>query len=598
MNPKFDDYMILKNQYDTEYQIVENSKMNTGTVYTPKILANQMVCLAIKNHLKMNHPHLEVSFMDNFSAYFSGEEMNVSHDDAKLFIEVIAPLRLIDLSCGTGLLLLAYIEYIIKLIAMTEEKSYDWLSKILKDRLYAIDINPMAINVFKALIDELIKATGIHVEFENAYVGNSLVDQFPIEPNSFDLILGNPPYIGEKGHLEWFSPVRKTEFGRRHYEGKMDYFYFFIYKGYEFLKDDGTLCYLTSNYFFTADGANRLRKFMRNEFHISSVIDYGNERVFETKKLHAALYTMQKKEIDTSILFNMNLEPIRAMTYDSIFDDDMTIHFVENTMVAEIIEKMKSGSEFRLIDHYNVNQGIVTGADRSEDGGIFVYTSEEVKQLPNSFREHLKPFFKNRSIKHYFHEEATHYNVVYLDSEHVSKEIIRFLEPFKEKLSRRREVIRDVRKWHMLTWPRKRIIFESEKIVVPQRAKSNYFAYSSNPFYASADIYYISSKSSVALSLKILTVILNSKVYYLWLKYNGKKKGNLLELYATPLKNIPIPCFSPQQHQQLEELALELFDEVKPENDRIDIIKKIADACVMDAFGLNESEKKFMQSIE
>lgn len=598
MNPKFDDYMILKKQYDTEYQIVENSKMNTGTVYTPKILANQMVCLAIKNHLKMNHPHLETSFMDHFKAYFSGGEMNITSSDAKMFIEVIAPLKLIDLSCGTGLLLLAYIEYIIELISMTEEKSYDWLSIILKDRLYAIDINPMAINVFKELIGELIKATEIQVEFENAYVGNSLIDHFPIDLCSFDLILGNPPYIGEKGHLEWFSPIKKTEFGRRYYEGKMDYFYFFIYKGYEYLKDDGTLCYLTSNYFFTADGANRLRNFMRNEFHISSVIDYGNEHVFETKKLHAALYTMQKKEINTSILFNMSLKPIREMKYDSIFDDNMTIHFVEDPIVADIIKKMKSCSEFRLIERFNVNQGIVTGADRSTDGGIFVYTSEEVKQLPSSFHEHLKPFFKNRSIKHYFHEDSTPYHVVYLDTEHVSNEIIQSLEPFKEKLSRRREVIREVRKWHMLTWPRKRMIFESEKIVVPQRAKSNYFAYSANPFYASADIYYISGKSSMTLSLKVLTVILNSKAYYLWLKFNGKKKGNLLELYATPLKNMPIPKFSPEQHILLEDLSLELFGEVKPSKDRIDYIKKMADVCVMDAFRFNESEKIFCQSIE
>ncbi|MDW7659969.1 MAG: TaqI-like C-terminal specificity domain-containing protein [Bacillota bacterium] len=598
MNPKFDDYMKLKKQYDTEYQIVESSKMITGTVYTPKILANQMVFLAIKNHLKMNHPHLESSFMDHFNVYFSGGEMNVSSNVAKTFIEVIAPLKLIDLSCGTGLLLLAYIEYIIELIAMTEENSYDCLSKILKDRLYAIDINPMAIGVFKELIHELINATGINVEYDNAYVGNSLIDEFPIELCSFDLILGNPPYIGEKGHLEWFSPIKKTEFGRRYYEGKMDYFYFFIYKGYEYLKNDGTLCYLTSNYFFTADGANRLRNFMRNEFHISSVIDYGNEKVFETKKLHAALYTMQKKETNTSILFNMSMEPIREMKYDSIFDDNMTIHFVEEPIIADIIEKMKTGSEFRLIDRYNVNQGIVTGADRGADGGIFVYTSDEVKQLPDSFHEHLKPFFKNRSIKHYFHENSTPYHVAYLDMEHVSNEILQTLEPFKEKLSRRREVIREVRKWHMLTWPRKPIIFESEKIVVPQRAKSNYFAYSATSFYASADIYYISNKSNMNLSLKALTLVLNSKAYYLWLKFNGKKKGSLIELYATPLKNMPIPSFSPGQYLLLEELSLELFGTVRPSDDRIDQIKKKADECVMDAFKLSESEKIYIQSID
>jgi len=598
LNPKFDGYMLLKNQYDTEYQIVEKSKMNTGTVYTPKLLANQMVFLAIKNHLRNHQPHLESSFMDQFKTYFSGGAMKITSNDAKVFLEVVAPLRIIDLSCGTGLLLLAYVEYIIELISTTEDQSYDLLRQLLKDQLFAIDINPMAIIVFKDLIDEIIKATGIAVDFNNAYVGNSLIDHFPIAPCSFDLILGNPPYIGEKGHLDWFSAIKETEFGRRYYEGKMDYFYFFIYKGYEYLKDEGTLCYLTSNYFFTADGANRLRNFMRNEFHISNVIDYGNEHVFEPKKLHAALYTMQKKEIKTTTLYNMKLDPIREMAYDSIFDDNMTIHFVEDPIVANIIEKMKFGAEYRLMDCCNVNQGIVTGADRSPEGGIFVYTSEEVKHLPNSFHEHLKPFYKNRSIKHYYHENATPYYVVYLNSDIVHDEILQALEPFKEKLSLRREVVREVRKWHMLTWPRKRTIFESEKIVVPQRAKSNYFAYSDKPFYASADIYYISSKSNMTLPLKVLTVILNSNAYFLWLKFNGKKKGNLLELYSTPLKNIPIPKFTIRHIKELEGLSIELFSEARPSVDRLGSIKKKIDQCVMDAFDFSEDEKLYLQSIE
>lgn len=598
MNPRFDKYMLLKTQYDTEYHIVEKSKMNTGTVYTPKILANQMVYLAIKNHLRINEPHLEKPFMDKFKVYFSGGKVKITSKDANTFLEMISPLKLIDLSCGTGLLLLAYIEYIIELISMTEMKSYDKLRLIFEDCLYAIDINSLAISAFKDLVNEIIKATGIEVEFKNAYVGNSLIDHFPIEPCSFDLIFGNPPYIGEKGHLDWFSLIKETEFGRKFYEGKMDYFYFFIYKGYEYLKNEGTLCYLTSNYFFTADGASRLRQFMKNEFHISSVIDYGNEQVFESKKLHAALYTLQKKDIKTTTLFNMSLEPIREMGYDSIYDDNLTIHFVEETIVADIIDKMKSGSEYRLMDCFNVNQGIVTGADRTTDGGIFVYTDEEVNQLPNSFHEHLKPFYKNSSIKHYYHENSTPYFVVYLDSDIVSDEVIQTLEPFKEKLSRRREVVREFRKWHMLTWPRKRIIFESEKIVVPQRAKANYFAYSEKPFYASADVYFISSKKNMTLSLKILTLILNSKLYYLWLKFNGKKKGNLLELYATPLKNIPIPSLSSRQKSVLEGLSIELFSDDRPSDNRIRIIKQVVDEFVMDAFDLNEEEKFFLHTIE
>jgi hypothetical protein len=45
----------------------------------------------------------------------------------------------------------------------------------------------------------------------------------------FDIVLGNPPYIGEKGHRDVFATVRNSSLGRRFYLGKMDYFYFFFH---------------------------------------------------------------------------------------------------------------------------------------------------------------------------------------------------------------------------------------------------------------------------------------------------------------------------------------------------------------------------------
>lgn len=42
------------------------------------------------------------------------------------------------------------------------------------------------------------------------------------------------------------------------------------------------------------------------------------------------------------------------------------------------------------------------------------------------------------------------------------------------------------------------------------------------------------------MSAKYLLALLNSKLIYFWLYYRGKRKGETLELYATPLSEIPI----------------------------------------------------------
>ena len=44
--------------------------------------------------------------------------------------------------------------------------------------------------------------------------------------DSFDVIIGNPPYIGEKGNEKIFHEVTRTEFGRKFYTRWMDYFLF------------------------------------------------------------------------------------------------------------------------------------------------------------------------------------------------------------------------------------------------------------------------------------------------------------------------------------------------------------------------------------
>jgi adenine-specific DNA-methyltransferase len=67
----------------------------------------------------------------------------------------------------------------------------------------------------------------------------------------------------------------------------------------------------------------------------------------------------------------------------------------------------------------------------------------------------------------------------------------------------------------------------------------NTFAYNEIPWYASADVYYITEKSE-DVSLKYILALLNSKLYLLWFYFRGKRKGESLELYGTPLSEVPI----------------------------------------------------------
>ena len=55
---------------------------------------------------------------------------------------------------------------------------------------------------------------------------------------------------------------------------------------------------------------------------------------------------------------------------------------------------------------------------------------------------------------------------------------INYLYQFKDKLSKRRECLSNVRKWYELQWGRLLENFEGNKILFPYKAKKNIFIYS------------------------------------------------------------------------------------------------------------------------
>ena len=51
----------------------------------------------------------------------------------------------------------------------------------------------------------------------------------------FDIVIGNPPYVGEKGNKEIFREIAVTSLGQRFQRGKMDLFYYLFHLGLRIL---------------------------------------------------------------------------------------------------------------------------------------------------------------------------------------------------------------------------------------------------------------------------------------------------------------------------------------------------------------------------
>lgn len=579
-------YSILKEFYSHEKSIHQEDSI-TGTVYTPNVIARQMIYYLLKNHIEQNLDAFMIESV-NFDAiyidvYLHGNVQSQFQNQAVALINVLLPLKILDLSCGSGVLLIAYIDFIDFLIQYSKYDKSEILQDLISNKIYGIDIDAQALMGFEQILAEFALANDFVLNQTHLHCANSLLEPLPIKDVQFDLIIGNPPYIGEKNNLEWFRPIKATEFGMSHYEGKMDYFYFFIYKGFELLKENGSLCYLSSNYFLTADGAMKLRRFIKDDFNISYFIDYGDKRIFPDRKLHACAYVLQKNKKQMIQVYDDAYHLIKAISTEQVNNSDGTFKFIISDNSITILNAMVENKLTTLGKAYTINQGIVSGSDKQ-----FVYHIDEQLALPDPVKSYLVPFYKNSDVKHFYTNDETPLSLLYVDRPDVAQELIDWLKPFESKLSKRREVIKNIRAWYTLTWPRTQSIFTSEKIVVPQRARTNRFAYSSKPFYASADVYFITSNHNSPYSLKVLTLILNASLYFHWLTHMGKRKGNLLELYATPLKEIPIPVLEASVLAKFTEWGTELYDSGKKlEETRIAEIMSEVELLLRSAFKID-----------
>ncbi|QQS60358.1 Eco57I restriction-modification methylase domain-containing protein [Candidatus Falkowbacteria bacterium] len=409
------------------------------------------------------------------------------------------------------------------------------------------------------------------------------------EKGGFDVVIANPPYVGESGNKEIFRPIAAGNLGK-FYQGKMDLFYFFFHLALDLGKPYSLCAFISTNYYITASGANKLRADLKARAVINNIVNFNELKIFESALGQHNMITIFSKDNNNELLAHTCTSRRSGMAnaeiLNSIFsgaDNESDYYFLrqiqlydgeekymrlsgignmENPIEKVLIKMKKQG--VILKDVCEINQGLVTGANKvslkhiikykfkAEVGdGIFVLSKDEAERINE--KEYLKPWYKNSDISRWITQNTTNQLVIYLDgNEQTNKiqSIIKHLEKYRDNLQERREVHKGSRNWYDLWRSRTKTIFESEKIVAPYRSKTNTFGYNEIPWYAASDVYFLGQKDE-QISLKFVLGLLNSKLYYVWLCQRGKRKGGILELFYQPLSEIPIMKISIDQQKPL-----------------------------------------------
>jgi hypothetical protein len=454
--------------------------------------------------------------------------------------------------------------------------------------------------------------------------------------DGFNIILGNPPYIGMQGHAELFKSVRNTKLGRRFFSGKMDYFYFFFHLGLDLLKHGGVLSLITTNYFPTASYAKKLVEDIRERATVLSILNFSEVRIFDSAAgQHNMITTLARGyfelpasvvQVKNTLRGRIEVEDLSAII--SGYHPELVTHSIPQSRLFKngilainsqgdspvdgLLDKMAQ-SNVTLGRVAHINQGVVTGADKvskshiSKFGaqetllgaGIFVLSEEELQAL--NLDEHekqiIKPWFKNSDIRRFATSLETQKYLIYADERDGSLESRPKLRSHLEAFGHLLQVGRSS-KYPYLTRPRS-IEFNTPKIVAPQRSTINKFGYSESDWYASGDVYFISEKSG-SYNLFTLLGLLNSDLYLAWFYLRGKRKGEMMEFYQMPLTLLPLPQLNAMSAHHLEkvsQLSSQIWMTASSGLEEVSIeVERALNDEVMSAFGFSEGDTAELKS--
>jgi adenine-specific DNA-methyltransferase len=414
----------------------------------------------------------------------------------------------------------------------------------------------------------------------------------------FDSVIANPPYVGEKGNKSVFREIKLGPL-REFYQRKSDLFYFFFHLALNVGKTEGSVAFITTNYYPTATKAEKLRTDLKRRSCIVTLINFNEVKIFDSALGQHNMVTLLKKGtnqeaicrtcitnrsgwVSTTVLQNiMNGSDPQSNYWQipqfSLYDGANSYIRLggisdNSTDPVQVILKKLQANTIPLGSVCNVNQGILTGVNKitpshleefprsgfEKGAGVYVISSRERVRL-DSDTNIFKPWFKNSDIRRYATVSEREEFVIYATRDidlpktsSIYRHFLKFEKIIRARNSDRGEIQAALKqgKWWVIFAARRDMDFDGPKIVCSQRARGNIFGYNEVPWYAGSDVCYIVPRGA-ATSLKYLLALLNSKLYFLWLYLRGKRKGEMLELCPRPVSEIPIANISPAQQRPL-----------------------------------------------
>jgi Type I restriction-modification system methyltransferase subunit len=214
--------------------------------------------------------------------------------------------RVLENSFGNGNILKEIVKRYIK-SCLNDGIPVEIISEGLEKDIYGIELDTELFLSCKTELDVIVENFKLPPVKWNLYNDNTLTWKTDL---SFELIIGNPPYITYK-EIDEDSKKQIKESFKTCVAGKFDYCYAFIEAGVNLLSSRGKLVQLVPSNIYKNVFANNLRKLLKE--HISIILDYPSQKIFDGVLTSSSIFIYDKSNYQEYIYYKNETEQNKLM---------------------------------------------------------------------------------------------------------------------------------------------------------------------------------------------------------------------------------------------------------------------------------------------
>ncbi|HED7347966.1 TPA: class I SAM-dependent DNA methyltransferase [Campylobacter coli] len=441
----------------------------------------------------------------------------------------------------------------------------------------------------------------------------------------FDLIIGNPPYIRQEELKELKSHLAKNY---KVYKGTSDIYTYFYELGFNVLKDNGVLSYITSNKYTRAGYGEALREFLLKNVKVLEYTDLNGIKVFDSATVDTSILCFEKsKSKDNKFKYlALSNEILKTCAYDiglykdfaefsqnSLSKESFTFSDENTSALKAKIERI--GTPLKEWQGLNIYRGILTGYNEA-----FIITTEKRNEILANCKDEaekertaklIRKMLRGRDIKRYSYEWAglwvinTHNGYKNQNGEKVEVINIEYypslkkhFDEFYPQLEKRTDkglTPYNLRNCAYLDE------FEKEKIVWNPVSGEYLFSYIKEHIFFNNSLFMMTLD---VFSLKYILAFMNSNCYkwLITLKTNLIQTGSYAYGAKDKIERLPIPKINSKNEKLANEL-INLVDEIlkakeQDKNVNTQELENKINSLVYKLYNLTEEEIKIIENKE